>query len=168
MNTGVMSPRRSLITGLFITGLTALAATAWLLHVRPLRPSATGDVGQLETYAQLAEGPTRLWPDRLRHLPRPQALAFWWTVDGTGPRVLRVEVETGAERFTAYERVHDAPAEGDALDYILRLDERFPDRVDVWVTIEAPHASAVTSRFPLHLVGPSHRFWEPEHKSRRH
>lgn len=157
-----MALPRPLILGLLITGLAALAAAAWLLNVRSGRPPATGDVGQLEAFAQLADGPTRLWPDRLRRLPRPQALAFRWTVDGTGPRLLRVEVQTGDERFTAYERMHHAPADNASLDYVLRFDEGAPDRVDVWVTVEAPHASAITSRFPLHLIGPSHRFWEPK------
>ena len=151
---------RALALLLVFVGFAALVA-AWMLSSSRARPSATGDIGLLEAYGQLSDGPVRLWPDRVRRLPRPQDVAFRFSADGTGPRLVRIEVDTRDERITAYERMHSAPIHNESLDYVLQLSEEVPDRVDVWVTIEAPHASAVVSRFMLHLVGPARRFWEP-------
>lgn len=153
-------PPYAIASGLVVVGLVALATSAWLIGRGTPRPSASGEAGRLEAYAQLPNGPARLWPGRPRTLPRPQHLAFRFTAEGTGPRTIRIEVDTSVERITAYERRHHAPANGEGLDYVLRLGEDMPDRIDVWVTIEAPHTQPVSSWFPIVLQGPRRRFWE--------
>ena len=147
-------------TGLLVVGTCALIAAGTVAIPRK-RPVAMGEAGQLEVYAQLSDGPTRLWPDRIRRLPRPQQLAFRFSVNGTGPRLVRIDVETEHERFTAYEDIHYGPADKASLDYVLRFDETTPDAVNIWTSIESPHTMSISSRFPLQLVGGSRRFWEP-------
>ena len=155
------APASPTIAGiLLLIGGCALVLAVWFLQPGSRRPSATGDVGRLEAYGQLPDGPVRLWPNRPRVLPRPQHLAFRFTAQGTGPRTIRIEVDTSVERITAYEQRHRTPAEGVPLDYVLKLGEQTPDHIDVWITIEAPHTSAVSSRFPVVLRGAKHRFWE--------
>ncbi|MEO1336988.1 MAG: hypothetical protein AAFV29_15195 [Myxococcota bacterium] len=155
-----MQDRHEIAYALLSIGLLALVATGWLLSRQVRQVDGSGDVGVVEVYAQLADGPTRLWPERSRSLPRPQDLAFRFSVKGTGPRVVRIEVNDGETPWTAYEQFHYAPANEESLDYVLELDETSPDRLEVFVTVEAPHTNRVTSRFPLHLVGGRQRFWE--------
>ncbi len=126
------------------------------------RPEGSGQVGVLAVYAQTRRGPERLPPSRGGTFERPQDLAFQFDVRGTGPRWIRVRLEDPStkEKTLLYEKLHHAPSFLEPLDYVLRLDERAPDRVDLVVTVEAPHMMAAVSRFPLLLVGGNTRFWE--------
>lgn len=156
-----MHPDRALVPMLFMAGLIALLAAGFVLAERDRRPDASGDVGVLEVYGQQRDGPIRVWPDRPISLPRPQHIAFRFSAEGTGPRMVRIEVETSSRRYIAYERFHYAPASNESLEYVLQLAEETEDDAALWTTIEAPHARAVTSRFPVRLTGSRKRFWEP-------
>lgn len=145
---------------LIVVGALALVTAGALLSARVQRPDASGELGELVVFAQLPTGPARLRPERQHRLPRPQHFAFRFTAAGTGPRLLRIEVKSASLRYTAYEQFHEAPAEREALDFVLLLDESTPDRVELLITLEAPHTQSVTSRFPVLLTGPSRRFWE--------
>ena len=155
-----MQHRNQLAVALLLVGSAALATAAVVLTNRADRPAGTGDIGVLEVYGQLPNGPSRLWPDRARTLARPQDVAFRLSVDGTGPRLVRIEVDTASERFIAYEQFHYAPTRNESLDFVLQLGETVPDQLDLLVTLEAPHTTAIVSRFPIVLSGPNRRFWE--------
>ena len=127
---------------------------------RSSRPAASGETGVLWVFAQTSKGPVRLRPGVGGAFPRPQDLAFQFSVDGTGPRFVRIELEAAHQRSVIYEEQHWAPAERDSLPVVLRLDERYPDEVEVTVVVEAPHRMNAVSRFPLRLLGANTRFWE--------
>jgi hypothetical protein len=121
------------------------------------RPAASGEVGWVTVYAQLSGGPVPLQPERRRDLPRRQDLAFQLTAKGTGPRIVRIEIEdTKTARRTVMddERI-ETPAEGESLDYVLTLDDSAPDDLILDVTLEAPHTRGYTSHYPIHLIGAS-------------
>lgn len=124
------------------------------------RPPASGETGVLYAYAQTSKGPVRLQPGREGSFLRPQDIAFQFSVEGTGPRFVRVELEAGEVRSVLYEEKHEAPAFREALPLVVRLDERHPDRVGLTVFVEAPHRMTAVSRFFVRLVGPETRFWE--------
>lgn len=118
-------------------------------------PEATGDAGSVLVYAQLAQGPTQLLPDRPAHLPRPQDLAFQWTVRGTGPRNIRIDLESETSRLAGHQVRIEAPGELEPLEYVLHLDQSVPDELTLIVTIESPHTRALVTRYPLLLGAPS-------------
>ena len=139
-----------------------LAGAAWALGTatsEPPRPAATGDVGVLKVFAQRPSGPTRMPPGRHVRLQRPQDFAFYFDVEGTGPRFVRVEVEAAGTRSVMYEEQLVAPRH-DYLDYTLRLGEDVPDDVMLTVVVEAPHMMRAVSDFPIQLVGGETRFWD--------
>ena len=125
----------------------------------PERPEATGDVGVLKVFAQSPQGPVRIMPGRAYRLPRPQDFAFELDVEGTGPRFVRIEVEAAGVRSVMFEERISAP-HSDYLDYVLRLDESFPDTAMLTVVVEAPHMMSAVSDFPLVLEGAERPFWE--------
>ncbi len=117
-------------------------------------------MGRVEVFAQLPGGPALLSPGRRRRLPRPQDIAFRFSVGGSGPRFIRIEVVTSDQRHPMYEAFHYAPTKNEALDYVLELGDHAPDQVEIVVTVDAPHTASITSRFPIELEGPARRFWE--------
>jgi hypothetical protein len=117
-------------------------------------------VGEVTVFGQIPSGPVPLPPDRLRRLPRPQDFAFQFSSTGQGPRYIRIELEAEGRSSVVFEDRFGAPAEKEALEYVLRLDDDDPDRVALIVTLEAPHATSVVQRYPIELVGPERRFWE--------
>lgn len=140
---------------------TLLALTAALLAgcPSPKRPAGTGDVGVLEVYAQVPEGPRRLPPSRRVRLLRPQDFAFRFRADGTGPRWVRIELEQRGVRTVLLEEQMATPSD-QYLDYTLRLDERAADEVTLTVVVQAPHMLSAVSDFPILLVGAERPFWE--------
>ena len=51
------------------------------------------------------------------------------------------------------------------LDYVLSLDDDAPDKFELIVTIEAPHASSYESRYPILLSGSSKRELEEKEEN---
>ncbi len=153
---------------LLLVGGAALTGTFVAFQTRDglaERPHATGDIGFLLVYGQMAEGPTALQPDRLRRLPRPQDFAFQFVAGGSGPRLIRLEIEEGVQRTVMFEERVYAPATMEALDYVMHLDEKAPDNFVLVVTVEAPHAVSAVSRYPVQLEGKDRRFWDPAKKA---
>ncbi|MCC7385650.1 MAG: hypothetical protein IT384_27625 [Deltaproteobacteria bacterium] len=154
-----MGPSREARIAALLLGIGAASfATAWWVHREQTRgmverPEATGDVGFLAVYAQLERGPVRLVPNERTQLPRPQDLTFQWVVQGSGPRLVRIELVTGSERLVLHEEKLQAPSDQVPLTYMLHLDDTAPNELSVVVTIEAPHARALTLTHPLVLVG---------------
>jgi hypothetical protein len=146
--------RRAIGGGLLLlAGVTALVVVGKnTLHGPPSKAEATGDVGFVTVYAQLARGPVRLEPNQDRVVPRPQDLAFQWTADGTGPRNIHIEVATASGEILAThdERVF-APMKLDSLGWVVHLGDAQPDHLAVVVTISAPHTAARTIKYPFTL-----------------
>lgn len=144
----------------------SIARIAWLSALLvaacadPRRPSGTGEVGIVTVYAQTAEGPRALRPGREVWLPRPQALAFELSAAGTGPRLVRVEVDDGARR-PVHEVKLAAPLDRWSLDWVARFGEAAPDRVTLHVVVEAPHDRPRRERYPLRFVGVERPFGAP-------
>ncbi len=141
---------------LAVAALVALGV--WL--ARPPVPAATGDIGTVEVFGQTPDGPKKLPEDRRVSLPRPQDIAFQFTAEGTGPRWLRIEIDTGGDVQVLWEELVTAPAYKDALGYTFRMGEEAPDEVTMIVTLEAPHAMSRVARYPLRLIGADSPFWE--------
>ncbi len=157
--------RRTQIAWAALTSV-ALAAAAVLALSGPSaepRPEGTGDVGVLAVYAQVPAGPRRLPPGRLVRLQRPQDFAFRFQAEGTGPRWVRVELETEGRRVVLHEEKRSTPSD-EYIDFVLRLDEAHPDDVTLTVVVEAPHMMRAVSDFPIRLTGANTRFWETEDK----
>jgi hypothetical protein len=114
------------------------------------RPAASGDTGMVIPYGLLDRGPIQLVPDQVNDLPRPQTLSFSFWARGTGPRVLRFELEGLTEPSHHEERV-SAPADQVPLGFLMNLDGSIPDLVTLVITIEAPHTRSLTARYPLRL-----------------
>lgn len=158
-------PRPKGVRGAVAWGVFAALAVAALVGLgvflaRPPVPAATGDIGTVEVYGQTPDGPKKLPADRRVSLPRPQDLAFQFTSEGTGPRWLRIELDTGGDVSVLYEEQVTAPAFKDSLGYTFRMSEEAPDEVTVIVTLEAPHAMSRVERYPLRLIGADSPFWE--------
>ena len=128
-------------------------AIAWDREVLREPPPATGQTGVLLAFGQLPDGPLQLHHGLPMHFYRPQHIAFQLKVNGTGPRQVQVELDDGRRRYTMYVARVECPTDGEYLNlpYVLYLDDRFPNALDVIVTVEAPHAVAATSTFPLRL-----------------
>jgi hypothetical protein len=146
-----------LIAAMFGVG-TAGFAVAYLIYAERAksfvdRPQGSGDVGSITVYAQRPEGPFRLQPGRARELKRPQDLSFQWTVNGTGPRVIRVEIVREGRTTVMHEETLAAPADKEPLQYVLHLDDRLGDAIEVVVILEAPHSAGYESRYPLTITG---------------
>lgn len=119
---------------------------------RPRDP-ASGGIGVLRVYGQTADGPVALPPGTASSLPRPQELVFWFEVDGTGTRDVRVEVDVAGRRQVVAEERLTAPFPGSYLEPTVKLDERAPDRLTLRTVIEPPHAPNVVTEYRLRLVG---------------
>lgn len=159
---GAVRRRREAILAATLLGIGAGGFTAsYLVHTHQAdrmvpRPAASGDVGFLGVYAQSPGGPVRLQPQRRVRLRRPQDIAFELDAEGTGPRQVRIELRSPDGRHdVVYEAAASTPARSLALDYVLHLDDRFPDELTLLVTVEAPHAMPYTSRYELLLEGAS-------------
>jgi hypothetical protein len=120
---------------------------------RRARPAASGEVGVVAVYGRVDQGLLRLPPSTVTRLPRPQDLSFQLTADGTGPRVIKIEMETDVSRTLMVEERAFAPAKGDTLEYLLHLDQTAPDAFRLIVTVEAPHAMAASLRYGVRLTG---------------
>lgn len=156
---------RSLVKALalFGVGAGALALTAGLaLRSEGPRPPSAGEVGEVVVYAQFPNGPRPLRAGQKTTLRRPQHLVFRVHAVGTGPRWLRVELETETEIQTLHEAHLVAPLENHPLGFIARFGERDPDRFTVVVRVEAPHDRPRVWRYPLALMTRAHRFWDGE------
>lgn len=115
------------------------------------RPEATGEVGFLAAYAQTPAGPVQLRHGERRDLARPQDIAFQWTARGTGPRLVRIQLEAEGRSDTVFER-RMQPSVAENLEYVLKLGEDVPSEITIVATIEAPHDRAVVLEYPLRLV----------------
>lgn len=141
--------------GVFVLGL-----VVWRLAATPDLPAGTGDIGTVEVYGQTPKGPQKLPADRQVSLPRPQDFAFQFTAEGTGPRWIRIALESRGEVSVLYEEVHEAPAFKDSLGFTFRMSEEAPDEATMIVTLEAPHAMTREARYPVRLIGADSPFWE--------
>ena len=119
------------------------------------RPVATGSVGAVHVYGQNDEGAFRLYPARLSVLERPQHLAFELHVEGKGPRSVYIELDTGQKKWRMFNERIQAPKTNWYLEYVMDLDDNVPDGFTVLIRVDAPHAKAVESRFPIRLTRPS-------------
>ncbi len=117
------------------------------------RPDATGDAGIVLIYGQTPFGPVRLVPGEARTLTRPQDVAFQFTCNGTGPRVVRIEVVYDDVRDLMHEDKLVGPAQMEALEYLLRLDDRAPNELTIVTTIESPHDRPRVLEHPIKLTG---------------
>jgi hypothetical protein len=153
----VTARERAVIAGLFGVGVAGFFAAWLILNERSRqfveRPQGSGDVGSITVYAQRPEGPFRLQPGRLRALKRPQDLSFQWTVNGTGPRELRVEILSQGKTTVMHEERLSTPADQFPLEYVLHLDDKMPDELELVVSLEAPHTVGYESRYPLVVTG---------------
>lgn len=150
------------VAGVFFgVGLAALVGIYLVLR-QPAPPVGSGEVGEVVVFGQLPSGPAPLPPERRVRLPRPQDFAFHLSSDGRGPRYIRIELEAEGMSSVVYEKRFGAPKERDALEFVLRVGDDYPDDIAVVVTLEAPHAMSVTKRYPVTLVGPERPFWEQE------
>ncbi len=145
---------------LLALGVAALVAVYAVVSGAEPTAVGTGDIGTLDVYGQTKQGPAKLPKDRRVTLPRPQDFAFQFTGEGTGPRIIRIEVEALGEVSVAYEEIHQAPKFKDSLGYTMHLSEDAPDEITIVVTLEAPHAMSRVSRHPVRLVGAESPFWE--------
>ena len=136
--------------------MAALSLTASNLN----RPVASGGVGELVVYAQTVEGPVALKRGRTSVMPRPQAIAFQFSVAGTGPRLVRIDIESKGAIRTFHEVRFEAPVDHEALGTTLQLDESHPDHLVLLVSVEAPHSSPKRRRYPIELATASYRFWD--------
>jgi superfamily I DNA and RNA helicase len=120
------------------------------------RPPATGDVGYVAVYAQLASGPQPLQVGRRRQLHRPQDLAFQFSAEGSGPRIIRIELhDEDGKIVVMHEEIVEAPKSAWSLDYVLTLDDEAPDALEIVVALDAPHTRGYASRYPIALTGSS-------------
>ena len=155
-----MSREALAAAALFAVGVMALIGAGHLATRGSGRPAGSGAIGRVLVFGQTPEGPHALYPERPRSLPRPQDFAFQLKVeDGTGPRFVRIAVEHEGAETVLHEERFEAPYL-DNLDYVVRFDESAPDAFTLVVTIEAPHAEKVVSRYPIQLLGANTRFWE--------
>jgi hypothetical protein len=146
------------LTGLGLAGLIGLI-TLWSQGPAE-KPAADGELGVVRVWGQGPRGPIYLRPNLPVVLPRPQALVFQLHVEkGTGPRVVRIELESNGETSTLFEEALTAPIV-DTLEVLPKLEESAPDRLRVIVTIEAPHLSSVSVDYPIQLSGAETRFWD--------
>lgn len=146
---------------LFGIGFAAFGG-AWLVRHEQSRrmvepPDASGELGTVLVYAQQPNGPVRLQPGRPRTLSRPQALAFQLSSTGTGPRLVRIELEAAGRRGVLHEERLLAPADQEMVDHIIDLGDELPDGVELIVALEAPHTFGYESRYPIRLVGSAKR-----------
>lgn len=148
--------------GMLAGGLIALGlAFLGLQRLRPPRPAASGPVGTVTVFAQTVDGPVPLLPGRTAALPRPQAFAFQVTARGSGPRLVRIDLDGPDRVQTLHEARLVAPVDGWSLDYVARFGESAPDALALVVTVEAPHDRPRSKRYPFQLVTASERFWDP-------
>lgn len=149
-------PRLSTAVALGIgTALVLIAGLALWGPTGGRRPDATGDAGIVLVYGQTPAGPVRLVPGEVRTLTRPQDLAFQFSCDGTGPRVIRIEVAYDEVRDLMHEDKLRGPAEMEALEYLLRLDDRAPNELTIITTIESPHDRPRVLEHRIKLTGRS-------------
>jgi hypothetical protein len=126
------------------------------------RPEASGDVGSITVYAQRPEGPFRIQPGRTATLQRPQDLSFQWTVNGTGPREVRIELDTADKVTVMHEERLDAPADQFPLQFVLHVSDLMPDEAELVIVLEAPHSVGYESRYPLKITGTDKWELKPE------
>lgn len=117
------------------------------------RPKATGELGVVHAFAQLPErGPVLLRVGTETLVPSPQSISFQWSVEGTGPRFIRVATQEGDTVTVQFEMELQAPAHQENLERLLEIHDGWPHQFDLLITVEAPHAAAVTARFPIRRV----------------
>lgn len=117
------------------------------------RPFAAGELGVVHAFAQLpGRGPVLLRVGTETLIPSPQSISFQWSVEGTGPRYIRVSTEDERGASVQFELTLAAPAQQENLPRLLEIDDAWPHRFDILITVEAPHAAAVTARFPIRRV----------------
>ena len=117
------------------------------------RPPATGELGVIHAFAQLPErGPVLLRVGAETLVPSPQSISFQWSVEGTGPRYIRVASEEAGVTTIHFEMELSAPAKMENLPRLLEIGDGWAHRFDLLITVEAPHAAAVTARFPIRRV----------------
>jgi hypothetical protein len=152
-----MRRREAIAVGMLLGAGAGAALLAGAIHLDRRRgfvepPEATGDVGVLRAWAQTDQGPVLLRPGIRRELWRPQDIAFTYTAKGTGPRLLRIELDDRRRLWTMHEVTVEAPQDETPLPWVLHLDDTVPPDVEVHVTIEPPHTRPVTSILPIRLL----------------
>lgn len=136
----------------------ALQISVFLLAImlaacqRSKRPAASGEVGAVFVYGQTKAGATRLMPEKLATLHRPQRFTFELNVEGTGPRSVYIEIHTPERQWRMFNERLNAPKNNWYFDYVLKTDERLPPRFDLVTKVDAPHSTSVSSRFPIRLL----------------
>ena len=118
----------------------------------PARPQASGAVGAVHVHGQNDSGAFRLFPGRVSVLKRPQHLAFELQLEGEGPRSIYIELEAGAQKWRMFNDRVQGPKTNWYLEYVMKLGDNVPNTIQVIVRVDAPHAKAVESRFPIRLT----------------
>jgi hypothetical protein len=124
------------------------------------RPDSSGAVGTVQVFGQTPDGPVPLAPGGRVDLRRPQHLAFALRGAGPGPRDVLISLQHGAARQPVYDGRWEGGVEETYLDFVLRLDERTPDEVQLWTQVDAPHAAPIRARYRIRLKGASQEVGE--------
>lgn len=138
------------LVGVGVAGLVALVAL-WSSPGPPPAPS-DGELGSIRLYGQTEAGPMGLVPNRPElDLARPQTLVFQFFSKGSGPREVRIELETDQGRSVLYDEILTAPFQ-DTI-HMEKFREADPDHLKVLVTIEAAHLPVLHTEYLIRLVG---------------
>lgn len=138
------------LVGVGVAGLVVLVAL-WSAPAAVPEPS-DGELGSVRLYAQTEAGPTGLYPNRPEiDLTRPQTLVFQFFSKGTGPREVRIELETDRGRSVLYDEVLTAPFQ-DTI-HMEKFGEADPDHLKFVVAIEASHLPVLHTEYLIRLVG---------------
>jgi hypothetical protein len=144
-------------SAILLAGLGLTGALAWYAYDKSAlgmvdRPEASGAIGAVRVYGQNAAGGFRIFPGRLAVLKRPQHLAFELHVEGRGPRSIYIELDVGLKKWRMFNKRIQAPKTNWYLEYVMDLDDNVPDNIAVIVRVDAPHARAIESTFPIRLL----------------
>lgn len=116
------------------------------------RPEAGGEVGFVTVYADHPNrGRIPLRVGQRYLLARPHELGLAFDSKGEGPRSVRIEAVTEATVQVLEELELFAPSDQQPLEKLVRLDKSMPTVFDLVVTLEAPHARALISTYPIRL-----------------
>lgn len=138
------------LVGVGLAGLVALVAL-WSTPAPAPVPS-DGELGTIRLYGQTEAGPVGLIPNRPEFdLTRPQTLVFQFFSKGSGPREVRIELETDQGTSVLYDEILTAPFQ-DTI-HMERFGEADPDHLKFLVAIEASHMPVLHTEYLIRLVG---------------
>lgn len=139
------------LTGVGIAGLVVLVAL-WSSPPPAEGPASDGPLGSVRLYVQGERGPWGLVPNRPEvDVSRPQTFVFQFFSDGTGPRDVRIELETDQGTRVLYDDVLTAPFAD--MIHMEKFGEADPDHLKVLVSVEADHSPVLHTEYRIRLVG---------------